>query len=100
MERLSCTSSVRYNATEAAIHMARYELAAPYCKGGRVLDIACGEGYGAYALSQHGALSVDAVDSSPQAISNARALFTKAGIQFHLHDAESVDELFSGKCFD
>src|SRR5437660_2020345 len=94
MERLSCTSTVRYNAAEAAIHMARYQLAAPYCKGKRVLDVACGEGYGAYALRQFGAASVDAVDNSPQAVSNAQALFATSSVQFHLHDAESVDRLF------
>ena len=100
MERLSCTSTVSYNAAEAAIHMARYQLAAPYCKGKRVLDVACGEGYGAYALLQLGAAAVDGVDNSQQAITNAAALFTKRGIQFHLHDAETVDELFPQTQFD
>lgn len=100
MERLSCTSPVRYNATEAAIHMARYQLAAPYCKGKRVLDVACGEGYGAYALRQLGATSVDGVDNSPQAIANAEALFAKPGIAFHRHDAETVDRLFRETRFD
>ncbi|TMJ05911.1 MAG: methyltransferase domain-containing protein [Alphaproteobacteria bacterium] len=100
MERLSCTSTVRYNATEAAIHMARYQLAAPYCKGKRVLDVACGEGYGAYALHALGASSVEAVDNSPQAIANAKALFAARGIAFHLHDAESVDRLFPDTRFD
>lgn len=100
MERLSCTSTVGYNATEAAIHMARYQLAAPYARGKRVLDIACGEGYGAYTLSQYGALSVDGVDNSEQAIANARALFTRSDLRFHLHDAELVDELFPDARFD
>jgi ubiquinone/menaquinone biosynthesis C-methylase UbiE len=100
MERLSCTSTTRYNATEAAIHMARYQLAAPYCKGKRILDVACGEGYGSYALRQLGAAAVDGVDNSQQAITNAQALFAMPGISFHLHDAESVDELFPETRFD
>jgi 2-polyprenyl-3-methyl-5-hydroxy-6-metoxy-1,4-benzoquinol methylase len=100
MERLSCTSTARYNAAEAAIHMARYQLAAPYCNGKRVLDIACGEGYGAYALRQFGAAAVSAVDNSPQAITNAEALFASSGVQFHLHDAENVDDLFRDSRFD
>src|SRR5438128_2065302 len=100
MERLSCTSTIRYNATEAAIHMARYQLAAPYCQGKRVLDVACGEGYGAYALRQFGAASVEAVDNSPQAIANAEALFATSAVRFHLHDAASVDQLFPESRFD
>lgn len=100
MERLSCTSTVSYNATEAAIHMARYQLAAPYCNGKRVLDVACGEGYGAYTLRQLGATSVDGVDASQQAIANAETLFAKRGVRFHLHEAETVDELFANKRFD
>src|SRR3954469_3944429 len=100
MERLSCTSTVSYNATEAAIHMARYQLAVPYCKGKSVLDVACGEGYGAFALRQLGAASVDGVDNSPEAVKNAKTLFSKPGIQFHLHDAERIDELFPDQRFD
>jgi SAM-dependent methyltransferase len=100
MERLSLRSRVSYNATEAAIHLARYQLAAPYCQGKHILDIACGEGYGAYALKQAGAASVDGVDNSPEAISSAQTLFTDPGIHFFQHDAERVDELFSGKTFD
>src|SRR5262245_29365853 len=100
MERLNLTSKVTYNASEAAIHMARYQLAAPYCPGKRVLDVACGEGYGANTLKQLGALAVDGVDSSPQAITNAQALFPSHDVRFHLHDAEKVDELFSNETFD
>ena len=100
MERLSFASKFSYSATEAAIHLARYELAIPYCKGKRVLDVACGEGYGAYVLKQHGASAVHAVDNSPQAIANAQKLFASSGVQFHLHDAENVDSLFAGETFD
>jgi ubiquinone/menaquinone biosynthesis C-methylase UbiE len=100
MERLSCTSTASYNATEAAIHMARYQLAVPYCKGKSVLDVACGEGYGAFALKQLGAASVDGVDNSPDALNRAQLLFSKPGIHFHLHEAERVDELFADRRFE
>jgi ubiquinone/menaquinone biosynthesis C-methylase UbiE len=100
MERLSCTSTVSYNATEAAIHMARYQLAVPYCKGKSVLDVACGEGYGAFALLQLGAASVDGVDNSPEAVKNAEALFSRPKAKFHLHDAEQIDQLFPDRRFD
>ena len=100
MERLSFTSKVGYNATEAAIHMARYQLAAPYCKGRRVLDIACGEGYGAFSLKHSGAKTVDAVDISAEAIKVARLLFAAKGITHHVGDAERVEELFDKRSFD
>src|SRR5215470_6800869 len=100
MERLSLTSKVTYNASEAAIHMARYQLAVPYCAGKRILDVACGEGYGAYTLKQLGAFAVDGVDNSPQAVTNAQTLFSSTDVRFHLHDAEKVHELFSDETFD
>jgi SAM-dependent methyltransferase len=100
MERLSLTSKVTYNAAEAAIHMARYQLAAPYCTGKRILDVACGEGYGSHTLKQLGALAVDGVDNSPRAITNAQALFSSTDVRFHLHDAEKVHDLFVNETFD
>ena len=33
-------------------HLHRYMLAAKFAKGKTVLDVACGEGYGTYILSQ------------------------------------------------
>src|SRR5262245_302329 len=100
MERLSFASKLGYNATEAAIHMARYLLAAPYCRGARVLDVACGEGYGAFALKQLGAHCVEALDISSDAISTARQLFATEGIRYHVHDAECLDQLFAERSFD
>jgi SAM-dependent methyltransferase len=101
MERLSFASTAAsYNATEAAIHMARYQLAVPYCEGARVLDVACGEGYGTHVLQSFGASSVEGIDNSPAAIEMARSLFAKPGIRFQLHDAMRVDELFSAHEFD
>jgi SAM-dependent methyltransferase len=101
MERLSFASTAAcYNATEAAIHMARYQLAVPYCEGARVLDVACGEGYGTHVLQRFGASSVEGIDNSPAAIEMARSLFSKPGIRFQLHDAMRVDELFSAQAFD
>jgi SAM-dependent methyltransferase len=100
MERLSFQSKVGYNAIEAAIHMARYQLAAPYCRGRRILDVACGEGYGSHTLKQWGAASVDGVDNSTKAIKTARSLFSATGIRYHVHDAVHVDELFGKRRFD
>jgi SAM-dependent methyltransferase len=100
MERSGFTSRANHNAVGAAIHLARYLLAAPYCQGKHVLDVACGEGYGCQALKRHGAATVDGVDNAPQAIETARALFSGAGINYHVHDAERIDELFPEGHFD
>lgn len=100
MERLSFTSKAGYNATEASIHLARYLLAAPYVNGRRVLDVACGEGYGAFALKLLGAKNVEAIDISPEAIIVARTLFAAKNITYHVHDAQHVDKLFRKGTFD
>ena len=49
-------------------HLARYRFAAGFVKGKRVLDIACGTGYGSSMLAQAGAKSVVGVDISPEAV--------------------------------
>ncbi|WP_244099308.1 glycoside hydrolase family 99-like domain-containing protein [Burkholderia gladioli] len=55
-------------------HMHRYLVARRLCAGKRVLDIACGEGYGSYALSRAAAL-VTGVDISEEAVQHARAAY-------------------------
>jgi SAM-dependent methyltransferase len=49
-------------------HKQRYEWASGYCKGKRVLDVACGTGYGSIILAQTGAAQVVGVDISIEAI--------------------------------
>jgi SAM-dependent methyltransferase len=52
-------------------HWHRYHFAAPWAHGKRVLDIACGEGYGSALLARH-ARAVTGVDVSPAAVEHAR----------------------------
>ena len=52
-------------------HWHRYHFAARWCAGKRVLDVACGEGYGS-ALLARGAAHVTGVDISPEAIEHAK----------------------------
>lgn len=63
-------------------HLQRYNWSAPYCAGLRVLDVACGVGYGSVILCEAGAASVVAVDLAFDAIAaNGEArqpLFTNA----------------------
>lgn len=55
-------------------HWHRYHFAARWAAGKRVLDVACGEGYGAAVLARHAA-RVTGVDVSEAAIAHARAAY-------------------------
>ena len=55
-------------------HWHRYHFAARWAKGKRVLDLACGEGYGSALLARHAA-SVTGVDVSQQAIDHAKRTY-------------------------
>ncbi|HUP29731.1 MAG TPA: class I SAM-dependent methyltransferase [Usitatibacter sp.] len=52
-------------------HWHRYHFAARWAAGKRVLDVACGEGYGTALLARHAA-QVTGVDVSPDAIGHAQ----------------------------
>ncbi len=56
-------------------HVHRYAFACRFVAGKRVLDIACGEGYGSAALQKAGAAQVIAVDISDSACAHARAKY-------------------------
>lgn len=62
-------------------HWHRYALASELVKGRRVLDAACGEGYGS-ALLASGATTVDGVDLSSQAIEHARKRYVADNLRF------------------
>lgn len=53
-------------------HLARYEWAVSFVPGKRVLDVACGLGYGSQILSLSGARAVSGVDGCPHTIERGR----------------------------
>jgi SAM-dependent methyltransferase len=55
-------------------HWHRYHFAARWCEGKRVLDVACGEGYGTAFLARHAA-HVTGADISAEAIAHARSRY-------------------------
>jgi SAM-dependent methyltransferase len=55
-------------------HWHRYHFASRWARGKRVLDVACGEGYGTVALARVAASAVG-VDVSAQAVAHARAAY-------------------------
>nr|WP_217345502.1 class I SAM-dependent methyltransferase [Noviherbaspirillum sp. L7-7A]MBV0879787.1 methyltransferase domain-containing protein [Noviherbaspirillum sp. L7-7A] len=100
MERLSFNGGGRYDGLEASIHIARYLLAKNHCSQRRVLDIACGEGYGSRMLKDWGATEVHGVDISEEALTNARRNFAGDGIEFLRSSGEDLLSLLAGKGFD
>jgi 2-polyprenyl-3-methyl-5-hydroxy-6-metoxy-1,4-benzoquinol methylase len=62
-------------------HLAVYEWIAARVGGGRVIDMACGEGYGSDLLAARGA-SVVGVDANPEAYEHARARYVRDNLRF------------------
>src|SRR5579884_498364 len=62
-------------------HLAVYEWIAARAAGRRVLEMACGEGYGADLLARH-ASEVVAVDANPEAFEHARLRYSRPGLRF------------------
>jgi SAM-dependent methyltransferase len=78
------------------IHAARYRFAARRVAGKRVLDLACGVGYGSAILKLAGAGQVIGVDLSAQAVAYAREHYAAPGISFICGDgaAFTTESLF------
>lgn len=74
-------------------HISRYLWAAEFLKRrlecGRILDIACGTGYGSYLLAQ-GGFHVDAVDISEKARRFQEKYYAHPNVRFILGDALTV----------
>ena len=68
-------------------HVRRYQFATRFVKGRRVLDVASGEGYGAYALQLAGASQVVGVDVSESVCQHASA---KYGLDVRCSDATAL----------
>jgi SAM-dependent methyltransferase len=62
-------------------HLAVYEWIGARVIGGRVIDMACGEGYGSEVLSR-GAAEVVGVDANPEAYDHARLRYRRQNLRF------------------
>ena len=71
-------------------HIKRYHFAAPRVAGLKVLDAACGSGYGSRILADVAA-SVVGVDIESDAISYARERYTAPNLSFEIADAHTLD---------
>ena len=76
------------------LHLARYEFAAGHVRPGRLLDIACGVGYGTRLLADQSVAISQAVgvDISDSAIEHARSRYGGGRVQFQQEDAMSFHD--------
>jgi SAM-dependent methyltransferase len=74
-------------------HLAVYEWIAERCAGLKVVDMACGEGYGSEVLARR-AREVTGVDANPEAFEHARLKYTRPGVRF----VRNMIELHSEPC--
>jgi SAM-dependent methyltransferase len=73
-------------------HLVVYEWIAARVGGMRVLDMACGEGYGADLIARMGAASVTGVDANPEAHEHARLRYARPNLRFERDLVESFSE--------
>lgn len=73
-----------------AEHVARYAHAAEYARGRDVIDIGCGNGYGAHLLLTAGARRVLGIDISPEAVESAQRHYHSPGLSFSIADSEQI----------
>jgi len=69
-----------------ADHFNRYRFCQQFVSGKKVLDAACGIGYGSRLLAEAGAQHVHAIDISPEAIAAAQAHYEHPNIHFEASD--------------
>ena len=73
-------------------HLVVYRWIARRTAGLRVVDMACGEGYGSDVLAAGGAASVVGVDANPEAHEHARLRYARANLRFARDLVETFDE--------
>jgi ubiquinone/menaquinone biosynthesis C-methylase UbiE len=70
-------------------HLHRYAIAERMCAGKRVLDLACGEGFGAAFLARRAA-TVVGVDIDGETLVHARRMYYQANLRFLTGSASSI----------
>ena len=88
-ERLDPTVRADHQATQ---HLVRYEWAARFVGGKRVLDCASGMGYGSALLADRGAEEVVGVEISPEAVAYAKKTHARANVRYLCVDATRLGE--------
>jgi SAM-dependent methyltransferase len=76
-------------------HVYRYHFASRFVYARRVLDVACGEGYGAYALARSGARSIVGVEIAQDVCRHVRERYNIDALC-----ADAIRMPFANACFD
>ena len=95
-ERLLHTDMLRETGRRSDAHCIRYHKAAEYIRpGDRVLDVACGQGYGSHILySISKARSVIGIDLSDFSIDYANAHYGRSdAVRFEVGDAQALSQI-------
>lgn len=79
-------------------HLARYRFASRFVKNCKVLDAACGVGFGSYELLRNNAKYVVGIDISMEAIDYANTYYKKDRLKFLQMDATEME--FEKDTFD
>jgi SAM-dependent methyltransferase len=80
-------------------HLTVYEWIGERCRGLRVADLACGEGYGSDVLARTAA-EVVGVDANPEAHEHAKARYRRPNLRFRCGLVEEFDGGGGGQSFD
>jgi GT2 family glycosyltransferase/ubiquinone/menaquinone biosynthesis C-methylase UbiE len=79
----------RFSGRIAYEHLHRYAICRESLAGKRVLDLACGTGYGTALLAEAGA-KVTGLDISSEAIKTAKARYQRPGVKFLIGDCYNL----------
>jgi SAM-dependent methyltransferase len=79
-------------------HLAMYEWIAERCRGLRVADLACGEGYGSDVLAR-GVAEVVGIDANPEAHEHARLRYRRPNLRFERGLVEELTGPFDAVVF-
>lgn len=74
---------------DAIEHLHRYAIVTNYVFGKKVLDIACGEGYGSFLMSDKAAL-VYGVDIDSDSIAKAKVKYNKSNIKYKIGSTDKI----------
>lgn len=72
-------------------HIARYLFAQKYVRGKRVLDVACGTGYGSHMLALAGAKETVGIDISKSTIKQASKNYQAENLNFYQGKAKKIN---------
>lgn len=74
-------------------HQQRYEFFKSFYTGKKVLDAACGSGYGSFFISNAGAKSILGVDISKEPVAKASGTYKNPNLNYNVFDCSDLREL-------